>query len=151
MSRHFTTDYQFSTDSYRMFSALSKLNRTPSSWYSAGPTQKYMLRQIKAMDYTLLSNEHRSQITEKASYSQLDSDGKPMINEDLDISLLMLYGHILAAGASYSFALSEPGLRYSTSLLRLILYRLLFSSPCSRPTEFYDMLEYRSCLRSSCP
>lgn len=101
------TNFQFTTDSYRMFGALSKLMQAPMAWYCSGPSQKYMLRQIKAMDFVLVGKEQqRKMAPEKASYNK-DERGNPIVNDDLDISLLMLYGHMLAAGSSYSFALSE--------------------------------------------
>ena len=107
MARWFMVRYQFSTDSYRMFAALLRMCHSPISWYSSGPTQKFILRQIKTMDWAL-SNETRRHIIkgDKASYTHLDSNGKPIVNEDLDVSLLMIYGHILVAGSSYVYALN---------------------------------------------
>lgn len=100
-------EYQFTTDSYRMFAAVTRMCQSPISWYSSGPTQKYILRQIKAMDYVLVDERHRVKyFTEKGSYSALDDDGRIVINDDMDIALLMLYGHILYIGTSYSYALS---------------------------------------------
>lgn len=100
-------DYQFTTDSYRMFGAVTRMCQSPISWYSSGPTQKYILRQIKAMDYALVDDVHRAKyFAEKGSYSAVDKNGQLVINEDMDIALLMLYGHILYTGTSYSYALS---------------------------------------------
>lgn len=101
------TSYQFTTDAYRMFAALSKLMHAPNAWYCSGPEEKYMLRQIKAMDFVFVGAKQRKKMSsEKASYSK-DGAGKHIVNDELDISLLMLYGHMLAAGSSYGFALSE--------------------------------------------
>jgi general transcription factor 3C polypeptide 3 (transcription factor C subunit 4) len=100
-------DYQFTTDSYRMFAAVTRMCQSPISWYSSGPSQKYILRQIKAMDFALVDESHRGKhFSEKGSYSALDEKGRPLINDDMDIALLMLYGHILYTGTSYSYALS---------------------------------------------
>jgi general transcription factor 3C polypeptide 3 (transcription factor C subunit 4) len=90
-----------------MFAALTRLCESPISWYCSGPTQKYILRQIKAMDYALVDDESRKKFfTEKGSYSAHDEKGQLLINNDMDIALLMLYGHILYAGTSYPYALS---------------------------------------------
>lgn len=101
-------EYQFSTDSYRLFSALNRLCNAPTSWYNSGPSQKFILRQIKAMDFSLLGDEASSSIfQEKAAYSTKDENGNPVPAQEMDVALLMLYGHILYTGTSYSFALSE--------------------------------------------
>jgi general transcription factor 3C polypeptide 3 (transcription factor C subunit 4) len=102
-------DYQFTTDSYRMFAAITRVCHSPVSWYSSGPTQKYMLRQIKAMDYALVNDAQRDKyFSERGSYSAQDENGHLVINDNLDIALLMLYGHILFSGTSYLYALSMP-------------------------------------------
>ena len=108
VARFFMKDYQFATDSYRMFAAVTKVCHSPISWYSSGPTQKYVLRQIKAMDYSLVNDSQRKRyFSERGSYSARDENGHPIINNDLDIALLMLYGHILFSGTSYLYALSK--------------------------------------------
>ncbi|TVY19441.1 Transcription factor tau subunit sfc4 [Lachnellula arida] len=106
IARFFLKDYQFTTDAYRVFSALARMNNAPVSWYNSGPTQKFVLRQIKNMDYTLVDEESRKQIVEKAAYSAVDENGRLVINEDLDLSLLMLYGYILSTNNSFQFALN---------------------------------------------
>lgn len=106
-SRYFMKEYQFRTDTYRMFGALNRLCQSPISWYNSGPTQKYILRQIKAMDYSLVSDEaRRKYFSEKGSYSAVDENGQPLINTDMDVALLMTYGHILYTGTSYTYALN---------------------------------------------
>jgi general transcription factor 3C polypeptide 3 (transcription factor C subunit 4) len=107
VARFFMKDYQFTTDSYRMFAAVTRMCQSPLSWYSSGPTQKYILRQIKAMDYALVDDTQRGKhFAEKGSYSAQDENGRTLINDDMDIALLMLYGHILYTGSSYAYALS---------------------------------------------
>ena len=106
--RYFMKEYQFTTDTYRMFGALTRLCQSPISWYSSGPTQKYILRQIKAMDYGLVSDEaRRKYFSEKGSYSAQGKDGQLIVNKDMDVALLMVYGHILYTGTSYTYALSK--------------------------------------------
>ncbi len=72
------------------------------------------MRQVKAMDYSLVSEEcQRSIVDEKAGYSTKDEHNNPIVAKELDVTLLMLYGHNLYAGTGYSLALSEFGLPYS--------------------------------------
>lgn len=101
-------DYQFTTDSYRMFTAVTRMVHSPVSWYSSGPSQKYILRQIKAMDFSLADEEsQKKNFNDKGGYTTVDRDGKVVINDDLDIALLMMYGHILQCGSNYHHALSK--------------------------------------------
>jgi general transcription factor 3C polypeptide 3 (transcription factor C subunit 4) len=76
-----------------------------------------MLRQIKAMDYGLVNDDARRKFfSEKGSYSAQDESGRLIVNKDMDIALLMVYGHILYTGTSYAYALSKftaTGLRNS--------------------------------------
>lgn len=108
VARWFIKEYQFVTDGYRLFSALNRLCNTANAWYNCGPTQKYVLRQLKAMDYSLVGHtHHKSQFQERASYTTKDHDGNWIQAEDLDIALIMLYGHILYVGKSYSYSISK--------------------------------------------
>jgi general transcription factor 3C polypeptide 3 (transcription factor C subunit 4) len=87
------------TDSYRMFALLSVLCQSPVSWYTSGPAQKYILRQIKAID-----SSHEAAIMRRGGAEEnLQSDDATGL--DIDICLLMLYGHILFTSTSYSYAL----------------------------------------------
>ncbi|KAF5019761.1 hypothetical protein F66182_8198, partial [Fusarium sp. NRRL 66182] len=80
------------SDSYRMFALLSNLCQSPVSWYTSGPAQKYILRQIKAMDEAYAKKDAKAVI----------SNGPEMA---LDACVLMLYGHILFTSTSYTYAL----------------------------------------------
>ncbi|KAL6715712.1 transcription factor TFIIIC subunit tfc4 [Lecanora helva] len=107
VARWFIREYQFVTDGYRLFSSLNKLCDSENSWFNCGPSQKYILRQLKAVDFSLLDDGHRKHLIQgKASYSTRDSDGKAIQATDMDVALLMLYGHILHAGRSYSYAIN---------------------------------------------
>lgn len=102
---------------------------SPVSWYSSGPSQKFILRQIKCMDLSLIDEERRKKMnyTEKGGYSATDEKGHLIINDDMDISLLILYGHILYVGQSYAYALSMYSFVRSVNLadpVRLLLPRL---------------------------
>lgn len=91
-------NYQLSADSSRTFSALSRLCQAPVCWFSSGPAQKYILRQIRAVDQGL------SKIGQNVTAGELSQ---------LSVCLNMLYGSILFASTSYTFALSKdlPRLR----------------------------------------
>ena len=107
VARWFMKEYQFTTDVYRLYAALNRVCQTPTSWYNSGPSQKFILRQVKAMDYSLVSEEFRSKhYAERGSYTAKGLDGEPFINDEMDVALLMLYGHVLYAGTSYSNAFS---------------------------------------------
>jgi general transcription factor 3C polypeptide 3 (transcription factor C subunit 4) len=59
------------------------------------------------MDYALVGEESRERYyTEKGTHS---NKGHVEVNNDMDVGLLMLYGHILYAGTSYPYALSMSG------------------------------------------
>ena len=107
VARWFMKEYQFVTDSYRLFAVLNCLCDKENTWYNCSPSQKYILRQLKAMDYSLLDcNRHNTIFQEKASYSTKDETGNPIRAGNLDIGLLMLYGHILYFGRSYVYSIS---------------------------------------------
>ncbi|KAL8879831.1 MAG: hypothetical protein Q9198_002637 [Flavoplaca austrocitrina] len=107
VARWFMKEFQFVTDGYRLFSAINRLCDGGNSWFNSGPSQKYVLRQLKAMDHSLVSPcQHRVSFQEKASYTTRDDKGNPIQASDMDISLLMLYGYILYLGKSYSLALN---------------------------------------------
>jgi general transcription factor 3C polypeptide 3 (transcription factor C subunit 4) len=88
IARFFMRDYLPGTDSYRLFAAMVRLCQAPPSWYTSGPGQKFILRQIKIMD--------------KGSRS----DDGSTDTKKLDVCLLTIYGHILYTSQSYPYALS---------------------------------------------
>ncbi|KZF24968.1 TPR-like protein [Xylona heveae TC161] len=107
VSRWFMREYQFTTDAYRLYAALNRMCHGSISWYNSGPSQKFVLRQIKAMDYSLIGEEsRRSWFQEKASYTTRDQEGNPVMAKEMDVALLMLYGHMLLVGTSYSTSLN---------------------------------------------
>lgn len=107
VARFFMREYQFTTDSYRLFAAMLRICQSPVSWYSSGPTQKYVLRQIKAMDLALLGvNSDEKTLDEEVLDIDLKNKTNQVSTTGMDIPLLMLYGHILYAGTSYAYALN---------------------------------------------
>lgn len=110
IARWFMKEYQFVTDGYRLFSALNRLSDSDASWYNCGPSQKYILRQLKAVDFSLLGDAPRKSLfQERASYTTKDDYGNQIRAQEMDVALLMLYGHILYAGKSYAYAVSTSG------------------------------------------
>lgn len=107
IARFFMTFQHASTDSYRVFSALCRVCQSPVSWYSSGPAQKYILRQIKMMDRGLLPLDLAQAALGAwdTAVPRDDSHGGAR-HEALDVSLLMLYGHILLTSTSYTYALN---------------------------------------------
>lgn len=128
-ARWFTKDYQFVTDTYRLFSILSRLCGDPNrSLFHASPSMKFMLRQVKAMDSTLPGDHHlmrastsKSLITRQATVKGTRSSKNPpgqlslttrhgngdlITAENMDVALLVLYGHILYSGNSFYPALN---------------------------------------------
>lgn len=101
-------DCQFVPDAYRLFSALNKLCDGDISWFNNGPSQKHILRQIKAMDFALAGDARvRNSHHEKSGYTAKDDEGNIVLPQNMDVSLLMLYGHLLYAGRSYVYANSK--------------------------------------------
>ncbi|KAI1412891.1 TPR-like protein [Hypoxylon sp. FL1857] len=100
-ARWIMREYQYDTDPFRMFSALSRLCPSPASWYASGPVQKYMLRQIKLMDRAITAGAAEDSGEEDAAPT-----GRVYQGKELDITLLMVYGHILFISNSFTFALN---------------------------------------------
>lgn len=115
-ARWFIKEYQFVTDTYRLFSMLSHLSGDPHrSLFHSSPNMKFMLRQIKAIDYTLPDNNpqvrqgkavRESVYQERASLTTRDESGEAIPAEEMDVALLVLYGHILYSGNSFFPALN---------------------------------------------
>ncbi|KAL8650939.1 MAG: hypothetical protein Q9210_003528 [Variospora velana] len=107
VARWFMKEFQFVTDGYRLFSAVSRLCDGKNTWFNSGPSQKYIRRQLRAMDYSLVGqNQARSTNQERASYTSKDSEGNPIYASDMDLALLILYGHVLYLGKSFAVALN---------------------------------------------
>ncbi|KAL9107862.1 MAG: hypothetical protein Q9227_007280 [Pyrenula ochraceoflavens] len=126
VARWFMTRFQFVSDAYRLFDALSLLWRMPNAnrrsqmqhaHFKSGPSQKFMLRQIKAVDLYLPENYgsvgeagpgpvpefmRSTKAGRTVELPKLKSkDGEPIRPQEMDIVLLVLYGHILYAGGSF--------------------------------------------------
>jgi hypothetical protein len=151
VSRYFMGRYQFVTDSYRLYAAMNRLADRPNIWYNSGPSQKYILRQIKAVDFALVGEENVKTLwQERASYRK-DENGKPILPRAMDVGLLMVYGHMLYSGTSYSYALSPLNHRKAKRDVFLITTpRLLLSCVCTRPHQPIDPTFTRPRLHPPC-
>ena len=103
--------YPYTPDSYRLFSAMHRVCRGPTTYFNSGPEQKFVLRAVKAMDFSLLPPEHR------VNFGFTDGDrekwtepapekGNPFNLTEHDPTLLTLYGHMMFVAATYSSALT---------------------------------------------
>ena len=105
--RWFMKEYQIVTDGYRLFMALNRLTDSENTCFNSGPSQKYVLRQIKAVDFSLPGGIcDKSSLWARTTHSSFKGcDALPA--QKLDVALLVLYGQILYAGRSFTFALSK--------------------------------------------
>ncbi|CAN8096486.1 unnamed protein product [Discula destructiva] len=106
VARFFMRFCHASTDSYRIFSALCRTCQSPVSWYASGPAQKYILRQIKAMDRTLLPADLAQEAMSVWDTAVPRDEPNAVRHENIDVTLLMMYGHILLTSTSYTYALN---------------------------------------------
>ncbi|KAK0646475.1 hypothetical protein B0T16DRAFT_330624 [Cercophora newfieldiana] len=108
IARYFMRDYMPGTDSYRMFAAMCRVCQTPVSWYTSGPAQKFILRQIKTMDNIQAKalKQNPNPPDGDNSEDQTQQQLLPPQEIGLDICLLTIYGHILFSTTSYVYALS---------------------------------------------
>ncbi|KAL8660602.1 MAG: hypothetical protein Q9202_006378 [Teloschistes flavicans] len=106
-ARWFMKEFDLVTDSYRLFSAVHRLSDGPNDWFNCGPTQKFVLRQLKGMDSLLVKQSQQS----APNREDLHYDARENVDglhdaANMDRALLMLYGYILYLGKSYSLALN---------------------------------------------
>ena len=108
--RWFIKRYPYTNEANSLFGVANSLLRSEPNWYNSGPSQKFVLRQLKGMDYALLDPESRDRYnfteTEKRSYGGTEANINPYGLTELDPPLLMLYGHILAVSGSFANALN---------------------------------------------
>jgi general transcription factor 3C polypeptide 3 (transcription factor C subunit 4) len=97
---------QFSTDAYRLYAAINRLCKTPNSFYNADHNQKYLARQIRATDHALSGSALKARSVGAASYTSRDEAGNPIIPTEMNVQLVMLYGHVLYCTGSYAYAIN---------------------------------------------
>lgn len=90
---------------------MNRFCRGPTTYYNSGPEQKFVLRAVKAMDFSLLPAEHRATFgftegdREKWTESAPETGNVHKLTEH-DATLLTLYGHMMFVAATYSSALN---------------------------------------------
>ena len=100
---------QFATDTYRLYAAVHRVCRAPADWYHSGASQKYLMRQLKTMDFVFLpEGPRKNRLRKSTHYLVKDSEGRAVVNTELDVGLLVVYGQTLYQSASYHYALSRP-------------------------------------------
>jgi general transcription factor 3C polypeptide 3 (transcription factor C subunit 4) len=106
-------EYQFVTEAYHLFSIASYFSgdRRKSLFHSA-PSQKFLLRHVKAIDFTI-PQDSDSTVQRPSDFRQerpilttKDERGEPIPAEEMDVALLALYGHLLYTGNSFTNALN---------------------------------------------
>ena len=105
LTRWFMLRYQFATDAYRLFAALHLLLPPPHLWYTGNAVQKFIMRQIKAVDFSLIGLDRGEELFHERPAINKDKDGKPILAEEQDIALLLLYGQMLMTSGSHTNAL----------------------------------------------
>lgn len=82
------------------FQLLAAVNRFAygTNWFSAGPTQKFVLRMVKQMDYMVMTEDVRQRIDFSIQTSSLVERVKKYAHEkhELDAGILLMYGHMVA-------------------------------------------------------
>lgn len=132
VARWFMREFQFVTDTYRLFNALNLLYRFPnasrniqmkSANFRTGPSQKFLLRQIQSLDRSLpedygANSPHGpvpkfmrtvtgGKVADDTSKRQGDDEAiSTQSPQEMDVCLLVLYGHILYAAGSFTNALN---------------------------------------------
>jgi general transcription factor 3C polypeptide 3 (transcription factor C subunit 4) len=101
--KRFLQSYQFRSDAYRLYYLCLGTGRDGCEQFHAAVDQKYLLRQIKALDGILSG----ATIVGAASIVE-EPDVEKCIPKHTNPVLLMLYGHRLAAGGSFSAAQCTP-------------------------------------------
>ncbi|KAJ8608958.1 hypothetical protein MRB53_039397 [Persea americana] len=111
-ARWFMRQYPHATDTYRLFAAVMLLYDGEPNWYNSGPTQKFVMRQIKALDFALLDEEGRKLFKfsdqERRTYTKSMEDRRAVgkLPTSLDPALLVMYGHLLVCAGSHQNALN---------------------------------------------
>lgn len=135
VARWFMKEFQFVTDGYRLFSAVHRLCDGRDGWFNCGASQKFVLRQLKAMDSSQLSQSgHRNPDKGRTPSTTEDGENNPVDDTNMDLALLMLYGYILYLGRSFSLALSML-LPHLVDTIQLTCLRLFLPRVCLGPKQ----------------
>lgn len=100
--RWFMTSFQFMSEAYNLFTGAVTISKNGLEVFHHNANQKYLLRQIKAMDQAITGKKRVG----AANLTGSNENGEKFVPKETDVGLIMLYGHILASGRSYISALN---------------------------------------------
>ena len=103
--RWFHKRYPFSTDASQFPLVVSRVLRGKSEAFNAGPEQKFYLRMIKVMDFSLLDDASRAKLKHQGALKHVSMASEAATMKQHDPSLLALYGHFMFMGGGISTAL----------------------------------------------
>ncbi|PUU76293.1 hypothetical protein B9Z19DRAFT_1194856 [Tuber borchii] len=106
LSRWFMTTFQFTTEAYNLFTASITASKNGLEVFHNNANQKYLLRQIKAMDQVLTGERKTGAANLTGECPSGSASGEKYVPKEADVGLIMLYAHILASGKSYLSALN---------------------------------------------
>ncbi|GIZ38148.1 hypothetical protein CKM354_000157100 [Cercospora kikuchii] len=91
-------------EAFQIFAAVNRF-AFGSNWFSAGPTQKWMLRMVKSHDFLAMPPELRERFDWSQQKPSLEKKADELAGElqDLNAGVLLLYGHMVAV-ANHSFS-----------------------------------------------
>ncbi|OQV09427.1 Tetratricopeptide repeat-containing protein [Cladophialophora immunda] len=132
--RWFLRTFQFNSEGYRLFAAMNLLFTRPGAVFRSRATHQYLFKQIVQMDANLpidydpegygpVPDFMRQSGAENASRNRDNDEEAPVPHEkdvqsqqhqrqnmtktkEMNVDLLMLYGHVLYAGGGFTSALS---------------------------------------------
>ena len=101
--KRFLQSYQFRSDAYRLYYLVLGTGHDACEQFHSAVDQKYLLRQIKALDGFL-----RGETIVGAATIVEEPDVEKCVPTHANPVLLTLYGHRLAVGGSFSAAQCTP-------------------------------------------
>ena len=114
-ARWFVKSFGYSANAYNFYTIAHHAYNGihPRTVYNNGPSQKFMLRQLKSIDWAVMSSEARELSSfadlEKKLYARREEEhvasGELLPEKHLP-SALSAYAHMLMSGGSYAIALS---------------------------------------------
>ncbi|KAK9768701.1 transcription factor TFIIIC subunit tfc4, variant 4 [Basidiobolus ranarum] len=121
VARWLCSYHPFHDNSYKMYSAAMSSGTSATSVYASANSQKYFLRQIKTMDFSV-DNSRSSQPNNQSNIAPIEQtvEQKENTKDNLTINkrnplLLTLYGHILHCARSYVPAIGYYTRAYTLS------------------------------------
>ncbi|KAF2399821.1 hypothetical protein EJ06DRAFT_477529 [Trichodelitschia bisporula] len=103
-ARWYVRQHSFASEAWQLFSTINRFCRSKTGFFNSGPEQKFVMRQVKGMDYLLLDDKNRNTwlFTDGERVKWGEVDGPPKH----DPALLALYGHMMFVAGTYTTALN---------------------------------------------